>query len=72
MTQAEAQEGLSELTRQFGVYHSSTSNIIKYIIVAILAIGASIVIYKFVTKSDNAYKYLLAWLIALLITILFL
>lgn len=67
----EARQGISELTGVASSASNSIKNIALYFISAILAIGLIYMIWAIVNKKPNAKYFVIGWIVALFITIIF-
>jgi len=61
----EAQDGLSELQRNFSVAEKSAWGIAQYSMAAVLAVGLVFVVWHLATGSGEGKKYLISWFVAL-------
>jgi len=67
----EAQQGLSELGGWASRFNFTTNRVAIYFTVAMLALGLIGVVWALVSKNERAKTYLIAWIVALVFTVLF-
>lgn len=67
----EAIQGLNAINGWAGEFNATAGNLAEYIAAAILTVSLVFVVYSISTKHSNASTYFIAWLVALLFTMLF-
>lgn len=68
----EAVQGLSAIHGWAGELNTTAGNLAEYIAAAILTVSLVFVIWSISSKQPNASTYFIAWLIAVIFTVLFL
>ena len=67
----EATEGLTEILSWSTDFNQATYSVAGNIAAAMLGVALIFVVWALANKKDNAKSYLIAWIIAVIFTILF-